>query len=191
MTTEDALSALRPWRARAQTEAQKHSYHSTKKAVQAVEMTEDEREAAGHLYNRHADTIEAICRQAYNARSTGHEDSPSIPFEDVLQEAYVLLLRALVSYDPGRPFKLFLRRSFRDRVQDYLDTTLRVPDQRPEENELRPEPRRQRQPDRAPMKRFDLASILEEMVEDGDLADSAAEAERLRRMWRRLDPSGQ
>jgi DNA-directed RNA polymerase specialized sigma24 family protein len=154
-------------------------------------MEPEEREAAGHLYAMHMDTIEAICRQAYDARSSGHRDSPAVPFEDVLQEAYVLMLRALVSYDPGRPFKLFLRRSFRDRVQDYLDTTLRVPDQRPEKTELKPEPRRQRQPDRAPMQRFDLASIVEEMVEGGDLAAGAAEAERLRRLWHRLDPSGQ
>lgn len=119
-----ALEAIEGWKEKAREEAQRHSRHSTKKAVQNCPPGEGAARALFDVFAVHAERIFHICRQAHEIYATSsHSDEPSLDLDDLLQEAYPLYLRAMVRHD-DREVGEHLQRAFRDRVRDYVETIL-------------------------------------------------------------------
>jgi RNA polymerase sigma factor (sigma-70 family) len=169
-----ALSALADWRARAREEAAQHPQHQAKRAVQATEMTEAERTAAGALFEAASEDIRTICRVAYG-KARGQVRGLSV--EDVYQEAYVLFLRALVHYDPEKAsLKTYLYHALRSRVTEYLRTR----------SAAAPPETLPAQPSRPEAREVDVHAITGRLVEEGRLAGSEREQDELEQAWARL-----
>jgi len=122
------LSQLSRWHRQTRAAAAGHSRHATKRAVQEVDPRPEERRALMALFALQAETIYWVCSDVLSryARS-GHADEPSLELEDLLAEAYPLFLRALVRYEGDRPLEIHVRRAFRGRVEDYVESRLRHP----------------------------------------------------------------
>jgi len=170
------LDALSDWQRWARVVADEAGQHGTKKAVERVRMTEEEQKAVSRLYAGHQAIIEGICRDAYDARVRAKEDEPSVSLEDVEQEAYILLLRALVRHEGKRDFERFLRRPFRDRVQDYLDSRLEHYPNEPAED-------RDPLPSTTSFEHLDIVLVVDELVENLRLSDTAEEQAELENLW--------
>lgn len=131
----DALDAIEEWKQDARKEAEEHSRHSTKKAVQNCPPTDTAAPALFRIFAVHAEQVFHICREAHVVYTqSAHADEPGLDIEDLLQEAYPLYLRAMVRHK-DREVSDHLQRAFRDRVKDYVETVLTErddPDDRPE-----------------------------------------------------------
>ena len=182
MSDPKPLDALSDWIERAQQEAALCVYHETLMAVRRTPMNEAEADAAMQLYQEHRGMIEGIARTEYTKR-LGHIDEPVVGVDDVVQESYILMLRALVTYTGG-PLCRHLRRAIRQRVRGYLDSQLDTvspsPDTRPDVDQSSTAGRSTEMP------QVSIHRLVDAMVAGGELADTDEEAERLRALWARL-----
>ena len=180
--TERHLATLSDWIARAQQQAACYHYNETKQAVRAVRMRPDEADAAASLFELHRDLITALADEEYRKRS-GSAHGPGIDCADVVQEAYILMLRSLVRYS-GSDFRTHLRSALRDRIRTYLDSQLRHgakgTDNRPPVDNTSTAGR---DVEAAPLP---LTSIVQSMVRDGALSDSAEQQRTLDSLWNQL-----
>jgi len=169
----DHLDALSDWQERAQQAAEQHDHDETVKAVQEVEMTEAEREAAGHLYAALHDTIEQVCEIAYR-KADRDQYRPTLELEDLLHESYILFLRALVGYDPDQgDLDTYLLHALRRRVRVYLESKSTDVDTRDEED-------RTPQPSVTEMRQIDVVAVVQEMLDNGRLD---GDQDRLESLW--------
>ncbi|MCS3827426.1 hypothetical protein GGP85_002896 [Salinibacter ruber] len=129
-----ALQAIEGWKEKAREEAQRHARHATKEAVQNCPPADGAARALFDIFATHAERIFHICRQAHEVYTTSsHSDEPALDLDDLLQEAYPLFLRSMIRHT-DRGVGDHLQRAFRDRVRDYVETTLTErddPDDRP------------------------------------------------------------
>jgi RNA polymerase sigma factor (sigma-70 family) len=171
----DLLRILSSWHARAQSAAQRHATHATKRAVRQTEMSEAEQAAAHALYREHKGLIRRICSAALS-KARQSPEQPPLSLPDLMQEAYVLFLRALVRYDPAKgSMDTYLKHALRSRITDYLRSrSERVA--APGRDSSGPAP----EPDRSGHQSVDMGSVAEELLEEYDLP------ERARHMWQRL-----
>ena len=181
--TQDHIATLKDWISKAREEAQRHDRHQTKQAVQNQPMSAEESEAAGHLFALHEDIIFSIAKEEYDKRQVGHADRVGVELDDVLQESYILMLRALVMYKGGT-FRNHLRNAFRDRLRDYLDSQLQVYD--PGEANRPAIPNNSTAGRSTALPGFQVHSIVGDMVEDGDLSSTAEEQAEIEDLWDRL-----
>lgn len=159
---ENHLAQISDWQERAQAVAAEASHNSTKRAVEECPPEGDEARAIYHLFALHAETIWHVCNTALE--QTAETDAVSL--EDVLQEAYPLFQRCLVSYDPDRgPLDLYLANALKRRVQIYLGSASHetTDDEQEVEDEGRVAPG------------YDLPALYDELVEDGRVPESAVE----------------
>ena len=173
------ITQLSDWQVRARTAAEDHDHNETKRAVNEVEMTKPEREAAGHLFSLMENTIHEVCSHALK-KTRQAPTQPPLELQDVLQESYILFLRALVHFDPEKgSLRTYLLHALRSRVTDYLRSKSHEIDDRREED-------REPLPSRSSLPGFDVPKIVDEMVEDGQLSSTEQEQKRIERMWERL-----
>jgi DNA-directed RNA polymerase specialized sigma24 family protein len=167
---------------RARKQAECYHYNETKQAIRACRMRPDEADAAASLFELHRDLITAISSQEYRKRS-GSRHGPGIGVQDVVQEAYILLLRSLVRYD-GRDFRMHLRSALRDRIRTYLDSRLyqsaHSTDNRPTVDNTSTA---LRDVETAPVS---LSGIVSDMLGSGALSDSAEQQTSLESLWHQL-----
>jgi len=181
--TEKHLATLSDWIDRACAAASRYRYHETKQAVQAVPMNDRESAAASRLYELHSDLIASLVRSAHYKRARGSGDRPGVTVGDVMQEAYILMLRALVRYEGGS-FRVHLRYSLRGRIRDYLNSQIHLPDPGPKR---RPTVRSTSTAGRSTEHgRVDIAGIVDRMVADGTLSEDAEQQSELEALWGRL-----
>jgi len=168
---EPHLRRIEDWQKRARAVANNEGRHATKTAVQECPPTDAEARALHTIYAIEADTVYHICREAYSAyMQSSHAQEPHLSLDDVLVEAYPLYLRAMVRYQGTRPLEKHLLVALRNRVRDYLESKLSVPDDPDGRPELE---------DRDPVAPgFDLVEIYAELVEEGQVSD------RARELWR-------
>ena len=127
------LHALSGWLRRTRQAAEGYGRHATKQAVRDVEPTEEEQKALTALFALQAETMYWVCSDLLGRYTeSGHPDRPSLQLEDLLAEAYPLFLRALVRYEGERPLEVHVRRAFRDRARDYIESRLHRPASAPE-----------------------------------------------------------
>jgi len=181
--TEKHLATLSDWIDRACAAASRYRYNETKQAVQAVPMSDRESAAASRLYELHSDLIASLSREEHYKRTRGAGDRPGVSVDDVMQEAYILMLRALVRYRGGG-FRAHLRYALRDRIRTYLDSKTRLPDPGPEN---RPPVEATSTAGRSTEHpHVDVASIVGRMVADGTLSEDSEQQADLEALWGRL-----
>ncbi len=170
----EALQAIEEWKQAARKEAESHSHHATKKAVENCPPTDEAAPALFDIFAANAERIYMICHDAHTVYAeSSHADEPSLALEDLLQEAYPLYLRAMVRHK-GRDVAQHIQRAFKDRMIDYVETILTErddPDGRPpiaDESRVAPS--------------FDIPRLYNELREDDRLPRKAERA------WDRLHP---
>jgi len=166
------IDKLEDWRRRAGQVADAADSAGTKKAVKRVEMSQEERQAAQHLFASCQDTIEEICRYVLRNEQSGDE-TPSIELEGLLHQSYLHFLRALVRFDPNRgELEPYLRHAMGSRIKAYVQSksTPRV-----EEDDEDREP----VPSTTSFRKIDIVAVTQELVDAGRLG---AEED----MWERL-----
>lgn len=170
LSEKKALNEIASWQNRAQATAEQYRQHQNKKAVRETGLSDREQQAARVLFAEYAPLIAEICADVYNAHSkSGHADEPGLALRDVLQESWILFLRALVPYDPAQSsLSTYLSVTLPSKVRHHLQTRLVTPDD--------PD-RRSAVPDRSTVAPIDLAGLVEEMIE----------SDRAQRLWKVLD----
>lgn len=181
--TEKHLATLSDWIDRACAAASRYLYNETKQAVRSVPMSERESAAASRLYELHSDLIASLARDEHYKRTRGAGDRPSVSVEDVMQEAYILMLRALVRYQAGS-FRAHLRYALRDRIRTYLDSETRLPD--PGHERRGPVRSTSTAGRSTELSHVDVVGIVGRMVADGALSSDAEQQEDLEALWARL-----
>jgi len=157
------LDALLDWFRRTRQAAENYSRHATKQAVRDIEPTVEEQEALTFLFALQAETIYWVCSDLLSRYTESkHADRPSLQLEDLLTEAYPLFLRALVRYDQERPLEVHVRRAFRDRIRDYIESRLHRPAPSPEGQ---PHPILPDAPE--PLPEVDVGAICQELQAEG------------------------
>ena len=127
------LRKISGWLRRTRQAAEDYGRHATKQAVRDVEPTREEQEALTALFALQAETMYWVCSDLLGRYTeSSHPDRPSLQLEDLLAEAYPLFLRALVRYKGERPLEVHVRRAFRDRARDYIESRLHRPASSPE-----------------------------------------------------------
>ncbi|MCS4087289.1 hypothetical protein GGQ10_002115 [Salinibacter ruber] len=166
---------VKKWQARAREEAQKHSRHELKKAVQNTTPTDEEARALYELYAEHESDIREWCKNAL-AKAQG-EDAPPVGLEDVMAEAYILTQRSLVRFEPEEAgLRTYLQHDLRGRIRDYLSS---MSEERRERSETKQESRSAIAPG------FDLAAVYSGLVDEGKVPAEAAD------LYNRLHPDDQ
>ena len=180
--THHHLATLSDWIHRAQQQAACYHYNETKQAVRAVRMQPNEADAAAHLYELHSDLIRALASEEYRKRS-GSRHGPGVDVDDVVQEAYILMLRSLVRYS-GSDFRTHLRSALRDRIRTYLDSRLYQSagstDDRPEVDNTSTAGR---DVETAPLP---LTQIVGDMLDTGALSSNEEQQATLESLWHQL-----
>ncbi|WP_103021474.1 hypothetical protein [Salinibacter altiplanensis] len=168
------LGALSGWLRRTRQAAEGYGRHATKQAVRDVDPTAEEQEALTALFALQAETIYWVCSDLLERYTeSAHADRPSLQLEDLLAEAYPLFLRALVRYDQERPLEVHVRRAFRDRARDYIESRLHRPASNPEGH---PHPVLPDTPE--PVPEVDVGAICEELQEEGFVPELGESSER-------------
>jgi len=173
------LETIRYWQKRAQEVADQESRWQTKIAVQKVKPHPKEAQAIYKLFAINARTIYFVCRDAWESYTySEHRDEPHMTLEDLLSEAYILWQRSLVRYDGDgdRSLTRLVRGGLRDRVRDFLETKLSIPDD--------PESRREIGDTAPAAPTFRMADLYQDLVDNGVVSEIA------RKLWNDLNPEG-
>jgi hypothetical protein len=115
------LRAISWWQAVAQEVAEDHNRHELKQAVREVPPDEEAQEALHALYGLWGEDIWHVCRKEYDSyQQSGHRDEPGLSFGGVLQESYVLFLRAMVRAETKYEMLNRLRARLAEHVESHL-----------------------------------------------------------------------
>jgi hypothetical protein len=137
-----------------------------------------------YLYDHHSDVIAELCQQAHAKARTGTYQ-PTLQLEDMVQEAYILFQRVLVSYHQDKDLEDHLRSALPQRIKRYLQSRSEELDDRPRREGDR-QPVRNRRESRSFAPGYDIPAITAELIQSGRLATGSEEEEALRERWRSL-----
>lgn len=167
---------IEQWQTRARREAERHDHHACKRAVQETTPTDEQARSLHKLFAEHREDIRHWCKTALD--KIEGQDRPSVDIEDLMAEAYILMQRSLVRYDPEKAgLRTFLQHDLRGRIRDYLRSVSHesvAGTERPEREDREPI---------APG--FDIPQIYRELVQEGRVSPAAA------RLWRQAHPDGE